>query len=233
MKKGIKRLLTAFLTGIMTISALVIPASAEKTYGISPESVIEKVNERYGTSIRLYTDEEIVEKLGVEALERKETKLMSESEALEYEKHLIYVAEHIVPLIEENTEKAMQRKKDIMSQEKSAETIAPAYVNYETINAEKAINYATAGVADANIIPNDYGGYRWGSIGDPYCLSNAYSERWFLAGVMDARVIDTGRTILWEGTGDYGGYVNGTFEYYGSGTQYAEMYIGKYAYQEV
>ena len=54
---------------------------------------------------------------------------------------------------------------------------------------------------------------------------------WLLSGYVNPSVskIDAGRTLYWTGTGDYCGYVGGKQIYYSSGTQHAELYVGKYA----
>lgn len=44
-----------------------------------------------------------------------------------------------------------------------------------------------------------------------------------------ASIVDMRRTIYWQGTGDYGSYVDGRLVYTGSGTQYAYMYGNDFA----
>lgn len=55
------------------------------------------------------------------------------------------------------------------------------------------------------------------------------SKKWFLSVNPSVSKIDAGRTLYWTGTGDYCGYVGGKQIYYSSGTQHAELYVGKYA----
>ena len=56
-----------------------------------------------------------------------------------------------------------------------------------------------------------------------------YQTKWFLSINPSVSKIDAGRTLYWTGTGDYCGYVGGKQIYYSSGTQHAELYVGKYA----
>jgi len=62
-----------------------------------------------------------------------------------------------------------------------------------------------------------------------FCETNMYQTKWFLSVNPSVSKIDAGRTLYWTGTGDYCGYVGGKQIYYSSGTQHAELYVGKYA----
>lgn len=65
---------------------------------------------------------------------------------------------------------------------------------------------------------------------DECFLRNKYvSKKWFLSVNPSVSKIDAGRTLYWTGTGDYCGYVGGKQIYYSSGTQHAELCVGKYA----
>ena len=96
------------------------------------------------------------------------------------------------------------------------------------VTAKKAINYATAG-AKAYIKKNNYGNNVWGTVTNVFCETNMYQTKWFLSVNPSVSKIDAGRTLYWTGTGDYCGYVGGKQIYYSSGTQHAELYVGKYA----
>ncbi|WP_035213814.1 hypothetical protein [Desulfitobacterium hafniense] len=245
MQKKMKHLISLLV--ILVLTALTIPSMAfaeTKVAGQdaldSIDAILERVNAEYGTEIRRFTPEELMQR----GIEPKEAAPLTEQQLVELEKRMRHTAETVIPQIELTSQRALEKAKEhgisldnlkkrhensLLESfnglpKRSADSVTPAAA---LVTATKPINYAIAG-ASAYIVEDSFGNKKWGNVVRSYCETNIYQPKWFFSASPYSSVIDLGRTIYWTGYGDYGEYINGTQYYIGSGTQYAEMYVGNY-----
>ena len=220
--RKIRSIVATLLAAVMVLSMSSFAYAADNTAKTADE-IVKQINAEYGTNIHPLSEAEL-EKYGLST----DTEASTEKTDLKvFEAELRYIAEVEIPRFERDTQEAMAKSAAI------SEVLVDAEKNTfnsksSPIVATKAINYATAG-ATAYTTTNGYGAKIWGSVVNTFCSSNMYSSRWFMALYPSVTKIDGGRTLYWEGTGDYCAYINGTQYYLYSGTQYAEMYVGSYS----
>lgn len=223
-------LLVVFLSGFTT-AAFALELSTETGQEQAIAAILEKINAEYGTSIRPYTDEELVA-MGINDSVEKNVMNFQPIDLEEFESQMRHTAEVKIPEYERLTREASLRMKElgISDNDLHAENyqVDSAFSRSTQVVARKPITYATAGTIGSIIQGLSFN--IWGAAGPGFCETNFYQRNWFLSGTEDTKVsiIDGGRTIHWQGFGDYGQYINGVQYYVGSGTQYAEFYASDY-----
>lgn len=219
--KRIRCVVATLLAVVMLLSMSSFAYAANDTAKTTNE-IIEQINAEYGTNIHPLSEAEL-EKYGLPT----DVKTIPEKTDLKaFEAELRYIAEVEIPRFDRDTKEALAKSR-LISKTVPGEERDTANSKSDPIVATKAINYATAG-ATAYTTTNSYGAKVWGSVVNSFCSSNMYSSRWFMALYPSVTRIDGGRTLYWEGTGDYCAYIDGVQYYLYSGTQYAEMYVGNY-----
>lgn len=226
-----KRLLSIIMTTVIICSISVVALAAEQDIVTNQDSmneIIAEINSEYGTNIHILSKEEL-KKYGLpENTNDNEVNFDSNS----FEKELRYIAEVEIPEYDRITKESisgLQSKESTLNYFNTEGNTTNISINSASpVTAKKAINYATAG-AKAYIKKNNYGNNVWGTVTNVFCETNMYQTKWFLSVNPSVSKIDAGRTLYWTGTGDYCGYVGGKQIYYSSGTQHAELYVGKYA----
>ena len=186
--------------------------------------LLNDINNEYGTNFHILSDSEL-EYYGIpKTIPQK----LSSSELNDLEQYLRYIAEIKMPEFEKETQEALSIMKNVEENVVNKDGLVKnSIMSNNTIVARRAINYATA-IAEAYTIKDFYGNTIWGSVVHAACSSNMYQPIWFLVPSPTVQHIDSGRTLLWTGEGDYFSYVNGTQIYLGSGTQHTELYIKSY-----
>lgn len=206
-----------------SMSTIVSAADVENVvHAKTVDSVIAQINAEYGTNIHILTQEEL-EKYD---LPMTATQTCEDIDIVSLEEELRHVAEVEIPQFEHITQDALRAATSVNFETNGISDINTVKASGPVI-AKKAINYATAG-AKAYITKDSYGNNIWGNVENVYCYTNMYQSRWFLSVNPSVTRIDGRGTLYWKGTGDYCAYINGQQYYLYSGTQYAEMYVGKY-----
>lgn len=222
--RKVRNIVSILLSVVMLLSMASLASAASTTDNTveTANDIIDRINDEYGTNIHALTVAEL-EKYGL-SMDEKVTDHVIDLKAFEAE--LRYIAEVEIPQFEHDTKEAWGKSTQISQ---SATRIGESVTNYMNapIVATKAINYATAG-ATAYTTTNYYGAKTWGSVVNVFCSADMYSSRWFMALYPSVTKTDGGRTLYWEGYGDYCAYIDGVQYYLYSGTQYAEMYVGNY-----
>lgn len=209
----------AALAAIMLI--MTVPHTfADENNRRNVDTIIEMINEEYGTNIHKLSSEEL-KKYGIQ---NESTESKDEIDLDAFEAELRHIAEVEIPKFERDSLEMVQLDVTIAEQD----TVAATTTQSGPVVATKAIDYATAG-SKAYVTTNNSGAKIWGTVVNTFCQTNVYQARWFFAQYPSVRKIDGGRTLYWQGTGDYGAYINGTQYYLSSGTQYAQLYVGNYA----
>jgi hypothetical protein len=192
------------------------------------DEMFSRINAEYGTNMHRITKEEAYQKYGIELPDVDISELPT---LVEYERKLRMTAEEEIPLIAELDRAAKKQveidateteERDVM--QNASESIMAVY-----IEASKPLTYAYAWLF-AYADYNGSGGKFWTTIVDAASESNVY---WANSWLCDPSTIttgkmDLGRTVKWQGSGDYCQYYDGALHYVSSGSQYVEFYASSY-----
>lgn len=227
---SLKRTLTLFL-GLLIFVSFTASAYAVE-YAQTPstlDALLDKINAEFGTNFHVITPEESRERYGFE-IPYSNPAPMTKARLLELEEYFRHFAMVEIPKINKRTQEALAISASIEKAKQRGEEFTlrdAAKVTRATVVAEKAIDGATAG-AIATTYVDSFQHTLWEDWQSAYCRTNYQQERWFLSINPTVSIIDRDRNLYWQGTGDYGAYINGQQVYIGSGTQYAYMYIDDY-----
>lgn len=226
----LKRALTLFFGLLIFVSFTASAYAAE--YAQAPdtlEALLNKLNAEFGTDFHVITPEEMKERYGIE-ISYYNPAPMTKERLWKLEAYFRHFAMVEIPKINRKTQEALAISAFFEKAKQEGEEFTlrdAAKVTRATVVAEKAIDGATAG-AIATTYLDSFQHTLWEDCQSAYCRTNYQQARWFLSINPSVSIIDRDRNLYWQGTGDYGAYINGQQVYLGSGTQYAYMYIDDY-----